>query len=46
MLSSERQTGKEFWKIIKPLLREISDAEGVIIVDDSIEGKLCTVKMS
>lgn len=42
MLSSERQTGKEFWNIIKPLVREISDAEGVIIVDDSIEEKPCT----
>lgn len=42
MLSSECQTGKEFWKIIKPLVREISDAEGVMIVDDSLEEKPCT----
>jgi hypothetical protein len=39
MLSSERQTSKGFWSIVKPLVREISSDDGIIIVDDSIEEK-------
>lgn len=39
MLSSERQTSKDFWKKVKPLVREISSDDGVFIIDDSIEEK-------
>jgi hypothetical protein len=39
MLSSERQTAKEFWLVVKPLVREMESDDDVIIVDDSIEEK-------
>lgn len=39
MLSSERQTSKEFWATVKPLVREIASDDGIMIVDDSIEEK-------
>lgn len=39
MLSSKRQTSKEFWLKIKPLVRELSSEDGVLIIDDSIEEK-------
>jgi hypothetical protein len=37
MLSSERQTAKEFWLVVKPLAREMESDDGVIIIDESIE---------
>jgi DDE superfamily endonuclease len=39
MLSSERQTSKDFWRVVKPLVREISSEKGVMTIDDSIEEK-------
>lgn len=39
MLSSERQTSKDLWRVIKPLVREISSEAGTITIDDSIEEK-------
>lgn len=39
MLSSERQTAKELWLVVKPLVRAMESEDGIIIVDDSIEEK-------
>jgi len=39
MLWSERQTAKECWLVVKPLVREMESDDGVIIIDDSIEEK-------
>ncbi len=39
MLSSKRQTSKEFCLKVKSLVREIASEDGVLIVDDSIEEK-------
>jgi DDE superfamily endonuclease len=39
MLSSERQTSKDLWHLVKPLVRAMESPDGVMIVDDSIEEK-------
>lgn len=36
MLASPAQTAKDLWLRVKPLVREIENDEGVLIVDDSI----------
>jgi hypothetical protein len=37
---SEKELGSsELWRLIKPLVREIEDEEGVLIIDDTIEEK-------
>lgn len=38
-LSSPTKGGADFWKIVKPYVRQIQAAEGVMIVDDSISEK-------
>ncbi len=39
MLSSEKLTAKTWWKLVKPQVRQIERADGVMIVDDSIVEK-------
>ncbi len=41
-LSSEPQTSAALWRVVKPLVRSIESAEGVLIIDDSIEEKPST----
>ena len=36
-LSKELYSQAEYWKLIKPIVREIEDEEGVICIDDTIE---------
>ncbi len=38
-LSREPRTGKDLWLTVKPYMRQIQRADGVIIVDDSISEK-------
>ena len=38
-LSSEMKTGKDLWLRVKPFQRQIQSADGVLIIDDSIEEK-------
>ena len=35
-LSSELLSQDKYWKLIKPIVREIEDDEGVICIDDTI----------
>ncbi len=39
MLSSQALTSKDYWRVVKPLVRQIESPDGVLIVDDSIEAK-------
>lgn len=39
MLGSEKMTAKDWWKMIKPLVRQVEQEEGVLLVDDSIVEK-------
>ena len=39
MLASSRMTSKDWWRKVKPEVRKIEQADGVMIVDDSIEEK-------
>ena len=38
-LSRKKQAGKDFWRTVKPFVRRIQSAKGVLILDDSIEEK-------
>jgi hypothetical protein len=38
-LSNERKTAKDLWLIAKPFVKKIQSADGVLIIDDSIEEK-------
>ena len=38
-LSSEIKTGKDLWFLVKSFQRKIQSAEGVLIIDDSVEEK-------
>ncbi len=38
-LSQEKKTSKDLWLIVKPFVRQIESAEGVLLIDDSIEEK-------
>ena len=38
-LSIEKQTSADLWRIVKPHVRNIESAEGVLIIDDSIAEK-------
>lgn len=38
-LASPRKGGAEFWKVVKPYVRQIQRDDGVLIVDDSISEK-------
>ena len=42
MLGSSPQTNKDLWLRVKPLVREIEDEDGVLIIDDSISEKPST----
>ena len=42
MLASPRKTSKDWWRMVKPEVRKIEQADGVMIVDDSIEEKAYT----
>ena len=39
LLASPRRTGRDLWRKVKPLVRQIQSPEGVLIVDDTIEEK-------
>ncbi len=39
LLSAERQTSADWWKLVKPLVRQVERSTGVLIFDDSIEEK-------
>src|SRR5215203_6188760 len=38
-LSEKVKTSSDLWRLVKPLVRQIESAEGVLIFDDSIEEK-------
>jgi hypothetical protein len=38
-LASPRKSGADFWQVVKPYVRQIQRADGVLIVDDSISEK-------
>ncbi len=38
-LSSEDYTSKQLWKLVKPIIREVSIEEGILVFDDSISEK-------
>ncbi len=38
-LSQEKKTSKDLWLIAKPFVKKIQSADGVLIIDDSIEEK-------
>src|SRR5438270_4689711 len=38
-LASPPKTSASLWRIVKPLLRQVETADGVLILDDSIEEK-------
>jgi hypothetical protein len=39
MLASPKMTSKEWWKLIKPFVRQVEQEDGVMIIDDSIVEK-------
>lgn len=39
LLASPRRTGRDLWRKVKPLVRQIQSPEGVLIFDDTIEEK-------
>ena len=38
-LSSETQTAKDLWQVVKPLVRQVQSNKAVLIIDDTIEEK-------
>ena len=38
-LLQEDWTSKDLWKLVKPMVRQCESDDGVLVVDDSIEGK-------
>src|ERR1044072_9950948 len=38
-LASPAKTSADLWRLVKPLVRQIENSDGVLIFDDSIEGK-------
>ncbi len=38
-LAGQKKTNQDLWLFVKPLVRQIQSAEGVLIIDDSIEEK-------
>jgi hypothetical protein len=38
-LSQEDWTSKDLWEFVKPMVRQCESDDGVLVVDDSIEGK-------
>ena len=43
-LSSEDYTSKQLWKLVKPIIREVSMEEGILVFDDSISEKPYTAE--
>lgn len=41
-LSAREYTNKDLWKLVKPVIREIETADGVLAIDDTIEEKQYT----
>lgn len=39
LLASPRRTGRDLWRKVKPLVRQIQSPDGVLIFDDTIEEK-------
>ena len=39
MLASPKMTSKDWWLMVKPQVRKIEQADGLMIIDDSIEEK-------
>ena len=39
MLASPKMTSKDWWRMVKPQVRKIERADGLMIIDDSIEEK-------
>ncbi len=42
MLASPKMTCKEWWRLVKPTVRKVEQADGVMIIDDSIVEKPST----
>jgi hypothetical protein len=38
-LSQKDLTSKDLWKLVKPTVRQCESDDGVLVIDDSIEGK-------
>ncbi len=38
-LSNEKKTSRDLWLVVKPFVKKIQSAQGVLIIDDSIEEK-------
>lgn len=38
-LASETQTGKDLWRVVKPLVRKVQSKNAVLVIDDTIEEK-------
>ena len=38
-LAGTKKTATDLWRTVKPFVREVQSAEGVLIIDDSIEEK-------
>ena len=38
-LANKKQTSKDLWRTVKPFVKKMSSAKGVLIIDDSIEEK-------
>jgi hypothetical protein len=38
-LSGERKSSADLWRVVKPFVRQVQNAPGVLIIDDSIEEK-------
>ena len=41
-LSERRYTGKDLWLRVKPVIRQIENEEGCLIIDDTIQEKAWT----
>jgi len=44
MLASPKTTSKDWWRMVKPQVRKIEQADGLMILDDSIEEKPYTAE--
>jgi len=45
LLSRKPRTSADLWHIVRPLIRQVENPEGVVIIDDSISGKLRPTEM-
>ena len=46
LLAQERLESAELWQVVKPYVRQIEQANGVIIIDDSIAENMTWTKTS